>query len=88
MKYIFDPGPDFKGRIYTNFYAAEVLGMAPGWFVLGCYEDYGGRLRKVCARPDVRPRKYKWWNGPVRRGWLTKKEAQAVADQLNKEVLT
>jgi len=86
MSYVFDPGPDYKGRTYTDFYPAEAT-TGPGWFVIGKNPEYGGRLRKVCAWPDVKPRRYKMWNGPVRRGWWTKKEAQAVADKLNKENL-
>lgn len=56
MSYVFDPGPDYKGRTYTDFYPAEDT-TGPGWFVLGKNPEYGGRLRKVCAWPDVKPRR-------------------------------
>lgn len=84
MKYFFDPGPDYKGRMFTDFYPSKDC-TGPGWFLLGKNPEYDGRLRKVCAWLDVKPRHYKLWNGLVRRGFHSKKEAQAVADQLNKE---
>lgn len=86
MKVIFDFGPDYRGRMFSGpFFVAPHRGVDPGWFVFGRNEEYGGRLIKVVARPDVKERTYKFWNGPRQRGWWLKCEAQAVADMLNKE---
>jgi len=46
-------------------------------------EEYGSRLVKMVARPDVPPRKYKRWNGQLSRGWWKKCDAQEIADRLN-----
>ncbi len=86
MTILIDLGPDYKGRVFTGpFYVSRQDGYAPGWFVLGRNDEYGGRLRKVVSRPNVPFRTYKFWNGPRQRGWWLKREAQAVADMLNKE---
>lgn len=85
MTILIDLGPDYKGRMFgPPFYVSRQDGYAPGWFVLGSNEEYGGRLRKIVARPNVPARNYKYWNGQVRRGWWLKREAQVVADMLNK----
>jgi hypothetical protein len=73
---------DYKGRVYSEFYAAKDS-IIPGYVVMGKNEDYGGRMRMVCARPDVKPRRYKYLNGKFSRGWYTKREAQMVADRMN-----
>jgi hypothetical protein len=81
---IFELGPDYKGRTYgPPFYVAQWHGIAPGWFVFGRNEEYGGRCIKMVARPDVPPRKYKHWNGQLSRGWWKKCDAQEIADRLN-----
>lgn len=88
MNIIVDKGPDCMGRMFEGpYYVAEWRGVAPGWFVWGRHPDYGGRLRKVVARPDVKARRYKHWDGPRERGWWTKWEAQQVADLMNTEEL-
>jgi hypothetical protein len=74
---------DYKGRTYSDFHVRKNPGQAPGWFVFGRNEGYGGRLISLCARPDVPLRKHPHYNCRVQRGWLTKREAQAVADQMN-----
>ena len=74
---------DYKGRVFDRFEARQAVGYAPGWLVYGRNPEYGDRLIKVCARPNVKPRKFKLWNGLVRRGWKTKREAQAVAEAMN-----
>lgn len=86
MTILIDLDPDYMGRMYTGpFYVSRQDGYAPGWFVLGRNDEYGGRLRKVVARPNVPYRSYKYWSGHRKRGWWLKREAQAVADMLNKE---
>jgi hypothetical protein len=76
---------DYKGRTFSEFYPAKDS-IIPGWIVMGKGEDYGGRLRMVCARPDVKARTYKYINGRVARGWHTRREAQKVADVMNAEL--
>jgi hypothetical protein len=66
----------FDGPTTRIFYVAQWHGIAPGWFVFGRNEEYGGRLVKMVARPDVPPRKYKHWNGQLSRGWWKKCDAQ------------
>lgn len=88
MNIIVDKGPDYRGRLFEGpYYVDKWHGVAPGYFVFGRHPDYGGQLRKVVAYPDLKPRKYKYWTIPVSRGWLTKKEAQQVADRMNTEEL-
>lgn len=79
---LFEP-VDYRGRVYDRFYAARDSHHGPGWFVWGRNPEYGDRLCKVVARPNVAPRRYKHWNGRVRRGWATKAEAYSVAARLN-----
>lgn len=86
MKTLIDKGPGYKGRFFgPPYFVAEHFGIDPGWFVFGRNPEYGGRLVQVVARPDVPERAYLYWNGKRRRGWWLKREAQAVADQLNEE---
>lgn len=76
---------DYRGRSYADFHARRDHGSAPGWFVFGRnHEWYGGHLVTVCARPDNKPRHRPNWNGKLAAGWRTKREAQAVADMLNR----
>lgn len=85
-KVLIDKGPDYCGRMYgPPFFVARDPGVNLGWFVFGRSPDYGWRTVKVVARPDVKPRVYKHWNGHRARGWWLKREAQAVADQLNED---
>lgn len=74
---------DWMGRKFTDFYPARSPEKGPGWYVFGRNPAYNDSLIHLCARPDVEPRKHRLYNGLVRRGWSTKREAQAVADQLN-----
>ncbi len=47
METIFDLGPDYKGRFFgPPFFVAEWHGIAPGWFVFGRNEEYGGQARQ------------------------------------------
>lgn len=73
----------FRGGHFTRFYVATYHGVAPGWFVFGKNPAYGGRYTMVVARPDVKARKRPNWNGLVRAGWRTMREARAVAALLN-----
>lgn len=83
---------NYSGHTFGEFYVSRDHGHAPGWFVFGRNaEKYGthpdgrGAYVMLCARPAVPPRKHPHYNAPVRRGWRTKREAQAVADRLNQE---
>ena len=83
VDYEFDPGPDYRGRMYAEFYVCRDATAGPGWYVLGRNPEYGGRLVKICARPNVSPRKHPHYSHRVRRGWHTMREAAAVAAWLN-----
>lgn len=75
---------DYAGRLYGDFHARRSASDGPGWYVYGrCPHAYGGRLVNVCARPAVQPRKHPHYNGPIRRGFRTLREAAAVAAALN-----
>ena len=76
-------GPDYRGREYDRFHARPDYGLAPGWFVFGRNPEYGDNLVMLRARPDVKARQHPHFNGKVRRGWHTKREAQAIADAMN-----
>lgn len=81
-----------EGYVFTDFEARQSKCDGPGWFVFGSnIEKYGihrasgkGYYIKLCARPDVKARAHPHYNGKVRRGWRTKREAQEVADWLNR----
>ena len=75
---------DYKGRKFAEFYPARSSSDGPGWYVFGRNPEYDGRLICLCGRPAVAPRKHPHYNGPVRRGWFTKREAQYWADVLNR----
>lgn len=82
---------NYSGHVFSDFFVDRAAGLAPGWFVYGRNsEKYGtrpdgrGAYVSLCARPDVKPRRLKHWNGPVQRGWRTKAEAQMVADHMNR----
>jgi len=79
---LFNP-TDSYGRVYNRFYARQDSTTGPGWYVFGRNPEYGDSLIRLCARPDVKARRYRYHNGPARRGWATKRQAKAVADSLN-----
>jgi hypothetical protein len=74
---------DYKDRKYDRFYVARDPGFGPGWYVFGRNPEYGDHLVMNCARPDVKPRSHPHYNQRVQRGWLYKRDAQAIADQMN-----
>ena len=84
-----------NGRVYifVDFYPRKDPSFGPGWYVFGRNSvKYGvntdtgkGNYIKLVARPDTPSRKHKHYNCKVARGWKTKRDAQAVADQLNRE---
>jgi hypothetical protein len=78
---------DYRGRTYSGFYPSQSSHDGPGWYVKGrgTAGEYDGRLRMICARPNVKPRRHPQYNCAVRRGWHTRREAQAIADLMNKE---
>lgn len=73
---------DYAGRVFDRFYPRKDSSTGPGWYVFGRNPDYG-TLIKLCARPNVKPRWQANYSGPVREGWHTKREAEAIAKQLN-----
>lgn len=78
---------DYKGRVYREFFVSKDPGLAPGWFVYGrCRNEYGPNgIIFLVGRPAVKPRKHPHYNVKIRRGWHSKREAQAYADQLNRQ---
>lgn len=74
---------DYKGRSYADFYVRRAPASGPGWYVFGRNPEYGNTLIRLCARPAVKPRAHRHYNVSVRRGWRTRREAQAAADLLN-----
>jgi hypothetical protein len=79
---------NYRGDEFREFYARRDPGTAPGWFIFGRNPAYGGRYIMLCARPDVTPRRHPHYNCKVQRGWHTQREAQAIADWLNRENVT
>lgn len=73
---------DWKGRVFTDYYVDRAPGSGPGWYIWGQNAEYDGRLRFLCGRPAVKARRLKHWNGRVRRGWATKKEAERVLAEI------
>lgn len=72
---------------FAGFFPQRAPETGPGWYVFGLNRHhYAGHYVALCARPDVRARRYRYYNGPVRRGWHTKAEAQEIADWLNRAV--
>ena len=81
---------NYSGHAFAGFYVGTSHSAGPGWFIYGRNsEKYGtlpdgrGAYTMLCARPDVAPRRFKYWNGTCRRGWHTKREAMAIAAALN-----
>jgi hypothetical protein len=75
---------DYKGRVYRQFHARRDPSHGPGWYVFGRNEGYGDRLVMCCARPAVKARRHPHYNGLVRRGWRTMREARAIAEDMNR----
>lgn len=73
----------FRGGHFTRFFVRKAPGQAPGHFVWGSNPAYSGRYTMIVARPDVKARKCPNWNGRVRRGFATYREAKQVANTLN-----
>jgi len=76
---------DYAGRDYREFFPARAPATGPGWYVFGLNRDHyaPGGIVHLCARPDVAARAHPHYNIRVRRGWQTRREAQAIADHLN-----
>ncbi|QAY80462.1 hypothetical protein [Sphingosinicella sp. BN140058] len=81
---------NYSGHRFSAFHVRQAPESAPGWFVFGRNsEKYGtnrdgsGAYIMLCARPAVRRRHHPFYNGPVRRGWHRKRDAQLIADTMN-----
>jgi hypothetical protein len=82
---------DHRGRVYRGFYAARRRSDGPGWRVYGTclpgigYACYGGAVTALIAEPQGGPiRRWPGWNIRIRAGWRARRDAQAVADTLNR----
>lgn len=73
---------DYRGRDFADFYAARSPATGPGFYVYGRNGYHYGGVIMLCARPDVPARGHCHYNGRVRRGWRTLREARAVASAL------
>lgn len=86
---IFQP-VNYSGHAFTEgLHARRDPGTGPGFYVFGRNaEKYGrkpdgsGAYVAMVARPAVKPRRHPHYNCAVRRGWRTKREAEAVARRL------
>jgi len=81
----------YSGEAFSDFYARRDPSSGPGWYVFGrdCTKygtlpDGRGAYVGLCARPAVKPRRHPHYTGLVQRGWRTHREAQAIADWLNR----
>jgi hypothetical protein len=76
----------YDGHVFIETpYVARDIGNAPGWFIwarngekYGRFPDARGAYVKLIAWPIVKTRRRPNWNGPVRAGWKTRKEALAA----------
>lgn len=75
----------YDGSLFGAFYVRKGSSEGPGWFIYGrnCHK-YGrnpngdGAYVSLCGY--VREGKARNWNGKVRIGWRTKREAKAALD--------
>jgi hypothetical protein len=81
---------NYSGHTFSDFFVQRDTSRGPGWFVFGRNgEKYGrkpngeGAYIMLCARPNVRARRHVHYNGLVKRGWNTKREARTVIEFLN-----
>lgn len=74
---------NYKGDVFNCFYVRQDPSTGPGWYVFGRNEKYDGRYIMLCARPNVKERRHPYYNKLVRRGWHTKREANAIAKEMN-----
>jgi len=74
----------YDGTLFTDFFVArDTCAAGPGWFIYGRdKKKYGtfpdGRGRYVMLCDYVRQGKARNYNGRVRIGWRTKREASAA----------
>ena len=73
----------FRGGHFTGFYAQRDPGYGPGWYVFGTNPAYGGTYTMRTAQPDVKLRPHPHYNCLVQRGWSTRREAEAMAAEMN-----
>lgn len=77
-----DTGPDYKGRLYSDFYVGRGGHHATGWVVYGravpgIGRDSYGPVIKIVAHLGQHSRRPRSWNVKPDRGWRTKREATA-----------
>lgn len=77
--------PDYRGRIYGQFEARQTY-IGTGWEVIGRALNVSASVVAHAARPNRPYRHTPRFNGAVRMGWRTKREAQRVADYLNSAI--
>jgi hypothetical protein len=75
----------YDGTLFTDFHVRRDTAAGPGWFIFGrdkkkygTFPDGRGRYVSLCGY--VRRGKARNYNGEVRIGWRTKKEAQAALE--------
>lgn len=73
----------FRGGHFTGHYAAR-NDSGPGWTIRGRNPAYGGSYNMETAHPAKPRRSHPHWNILTTSGWHTRREAQAVADAMNR----
>lgn len=77
---------DYKDRVFSdNITAEREPSTGPGWYIFARNSEEC--ICKLIARPNVSARKHPHYNIEVRRGWLTKKEAEALIPTIGKLIL-
>lgn len=76
---------DYKDRVFSDNITAEREPSAgPGWYIFARNSE---GICKLIARPNVPARKHPHYTLRVRRGWLTKKEAEALIPTIENLIL-
>jgi hypothetical protein len=73
----------FRGGHFTGHWAGPNTS-GPGWTVWGRNPAYGGSYVMETAHPAKNRRHHPHWNILTTPGWRTRREAQAVAAELNR----
>lgn len=77
---------DYKDRVFSdNITAEREPSTGPGWYIFARNSEEC--ICKLIARPNVSARKHPHYNIRIRRGWLTKKEAEALIPTIENLIL-
>lgn len=73
---------DERGFAYASFFVRRESRSA-GWFIYGRRLNVSANVVRICARPSRAARRTGNSNVKTRRGWSTRREAQAALDALS-----